>query len=198
MWGAWVSSTEQSADAVANQFNIWQSIEPENFIIDRDSSDVTDKVWVTGAHANAGDPGTGWVFFNDAGDPNFEKVITPTLGGPLLPEEFLDRPDSTNGRKKKKFGHAYMAAKAGTVVTMTWDMTYDPQHIQLAGGISTWRPGQTVYITSNTAHGLSDYPLEVRQVDVDLLNANGQTQFSISAGALPYSGLRKIRSRGAA
>lgn len=205
IWGAWVSSSEFSAATVAAQFAIWNSIEPEDLVIDRDSSDTTQQVWVKGGQddkTKSNGSGTGFVSWSGSGDPDqFERVRGPGEGGPRLAQEFIDRPDSDNARKRSKYALSYMAAKAGTTVSATWTMSYDPQYIQKSGIPSTWRPGQTAVITSNDANGLSNYQLEIKQVDVDLLNANGETQFTISAGALPYSYVRKARqvqSRGMA
>ncbi len=197
LWGMWVSSSEFSAATVLAQARIWFSMEPENLVIDRDSSDTTQQVWVKGGHDDkqkGNGTGTGYVSWTGSADPNFERIVGPAEGGPVLAQEFIDRPDSDNTAKRQKYANSYMSAKAGTIVSATFMVSYDPQYFQRAGTTSTWRPGQTVYITSSDAQGLSNYPLEIKQVDVDLLNASGETQYTISAGALPYSGLRKIRS----
>jgi hypothetical protein len=197
LWGAWVSSTEFSAATVLAQYKVWRSIEPENLVVDRDSTDVTLKVWVTGSKAvdNIGDPKSAWVYFNDAGDPNFEQVVTHYENHHVLqPEEFLDAPDADTINKRKKYGHSYMAAKAGTVVSASFSLSYDPALVPV-GGVTTWTPGQTCFITSQDAQGWTAKQLEVKQVDVDLLNASGEIQYTITAGALPYSGLRHMRAR---
>lgn len=192
LWGVWVGSTETSAAAVATQMKVWQSIEPEGLVIDRDSTDVTRQVWVKGSN----DAGTGWVIPPAVSDPQFEGIIGPADGGPVLTQEYIDRPDSDTARKRNKYGNAYMSAKAGTVVSATFTLSYDPALIQRSGIPSTWRPGQAVHITSQTAEGWTNEVLEIKQVDFDILGATGETKFDVTVGALPYSALRNIRSRG--
>ncbi len=192
LWGVWVSSSEFSAATAQSQAAVWRSIEPENLVIDRDSTDVTLAAYVTGASNLS--PDSAWVYFNDAGDPNFEQVVTNAEGGPLTPQEFLDAPDADTPAKRKKFGHSYMAAKAGTIVSCSFSLSYDPASVPI-GGVTTWTPGQTVVITSQDAEGWTAKQLEVKQVDIDLLNASGEVRYDITAGALPYSGLRHIRAR---
>lgn len=190
LWGVWVSSSEFSAATISSQVAVWRSVEPQDFVIDRDTTDVTLKAWVTGAN----NIGSAWVLFNDAGDPNFEQVVTNAEGGPLQPEEFLDRPDAHTAAKRKKYGHSYMAAKAGTVVSATFTLIYDPSIVQISGN-SSWTPGMLCYLTSQSAQGWTNKQLEVKQVDIDLLAGTGLVKYDITVGALPYSGLRKIRAR---
>lgn len=187
LWGIFVSSAEFSASTVSALYDDWRTMVPDELSVERDSSDVTKKVYIKGA------PGgevksSGYVTSPTILDPNFEPIFFDPL-----PEEFLDRPDSTTQTKRDKYGNSYMSAKAGTTVSVQFTATYDPSNIVIETLQQSFRPGQLLTVSSD-ADNLDGFQTEIRQVDVDLNLGNGVQTFQVSCGSVQANALRKFKS----
>lgn len=189
-WGAFISSSKLSATTVANLYNQWVSVTPDDLTASYDASPVRKRVYVKGAHATQPDPGSGWS--DGQALPPEDLASFESFG--RKPEAFIDRPDSTTKVKRKRYANAFLTNNNSPIFSTTFSVTLDPSVIRIAGASTSPQPGQRMYVTDD-ALGLSAESTEIKQVETDLNLGSGVVTFDVTTGALPYSANRGRRRR---
>lgn len=153
-----------SAATVLAHYQQGVSIWPEDLVLERDASDGREEVYVAGKN----DAGTGWVRPGDL--PGV--TLRSSFGRDEPPRwEIVEREDSTGPDKKRSYGGAFLKRHNDPQVSGSFSVT----------DFDGWRVGQRVYVT-DAALGLDAYPIEVKQLETDLLLGNGTIRYDITLG----------------
>lgn len=169
-----VYSSKLSAATVTAHRYQGVSIAPESMVLEMDASDGREKVYVAGAN----DPGTGWVV---PGDVNGVTLRTAFGTDEPQRQEIIERQDSASVNKREDYGSAFLKRHNDPIVSGSFVVT----------GYDGWRVGQRVYFT-DAALGISDYPIDIKQIETDVLMGNGTIRYDITVGRVPRTGMRVV------
>lgn len=159
-----VYSSKLSAATATAHYQQGVSIWPEDLVLERDASDGREEVYVAGKN----DAGTGWVRPGDL--PGV--TLRSSFGRDEPPRwEIIEREDSTGPDKKRSYGGAFLKRHNDPQVSGSFSVT----------DFDGWRVGQRVYVT-DAALGLDAYPIEIKQLETDLLLGNGTIRYDITLG----------------
>lgn len=169
-----IYSTALSAATVEAHYNQALSLAPESLVLELDASDGREEVYIAGKN----DAGTGWVR-----PGSLPGVTVRTSFGRDEPkrQEIVSRQDSATANKKRSYGSAFLKRHNDPVVSGSFTVT----------DFDGWRVGQRVYVTDD-AIGITNYPIEIVQMDTDLLLGNGTIKYDITLGQAPRTGMRVI------
>lgn len=163
-----------SAATVLAHYNQGVSIVPESMVLEMDASDGRERVWVAGAAASTS-------FYVEPGE--IPGVTMRTAFGVDEPQraEVIERQDSKTVNKTRDYGAAFLKRHNDPIVSGSFSVT----------GYDGWRVGQRVYFT-DTALGIEDYPIDIKQIDTDVLMGNGTIRYDITVGRVPRTGMRVV------
>lgn len=163
-----------SAATAEAHYNQGISLAPESLGLELDASDGREEVYVAGKN----DAGTGWVR-----PGSLPGVTIQTNFGRDEPkrQEIISRQDSDAPGKRTSYGSAFLKRQNDPRVSGSFSVT----------DFDGWRVGQRVYVTDESL-SLSDYPIEIVQMETDLLLGNGTIRYDLTLGRAPRTGMRVI------
>ena len=181
-----VYSTALSAATVLAHYRQGVSITPELLTLEGDALGGREAVYVAGSTAKGADAGSGWVMAGGVGI-GIRTAFGRASGSPQR-REFISRPDSDTGPRKKNYATAFLREQNDPVLGGNFTVT----------GHDGWRVGQALYITDSAiAPGQLDGTIayEIRQVDTDVNMGNGKLTYTVQFGKPIYSASRHVARR---